>query len=171
MKASSNLVTSSLSWDSTVLTQLSCTAQVPMLVIQLWHLDSMVNSTSLKVKMDGTGQDTEFKETSSLNGKNGQRMLTSMYPIYPWAQRQEQISTKPQLKNSTSKLKVFHMVTITSSSVGLILLLITYHLLFHPVFSQSSSQFSRASHPQLLISSTIKLLTRDLEPPVWTLKV
>lgn len=164
MKTWSNQVISSLSWDLMVLTQLSCTDLVLMLVTQLWHSDSMVSFTLLKVKMDGTGQDTVYKEISFHNGKNGPRMPTSTLLTCHLTLKQELDSTKLLLKNSSSKPKVFHTVITTSSLVGLIPPQTTSHLLFHQVSSQLFSLFLNTLPQALLIFSITKLLTRDLTP-------
>ena len=139
-----------------VLTPSSCTVQVPMLVTQSWHSDSMANCTLLNHKTVGTGPDMAFNATSSHNGKNGLRMLTSTLHTCHSHQRLELNSTRLLLKNSSLPLKVSPMVTTTSSSAGLIPQLITYHHLCHQVSSQLSSQFLNTSNQTLSTFSTIK---------------
>ena len=117
----------------------------------------MVNSTLLSLKMDGTGQQKDFKEQNGLTGLDMVEMQVSKPHTCLFLQKQEPSSMRKLLKTSSSKQKAFLMDTITSYSDGLIPHLTTGHPSFLTNLFLLYSLFWNQLIPILLTSSLDKL--------------
>ena len=126
-------------------------------VIQLQPLELMESCTQQKVKTDGIGLSTGFKEIHGNNGSSGRRMQTFMFAGCLLEKSIDRNMTRRKLMNSSKQQKDCHMDITTSYSPGLTPPKRTILMSYQQNLFQSHFRYSIAYFQALDISFSIKL--------------